>query len=347
MGRVLNVFGFILPTTLMVMTLLTVMLSAAFVMVSAEFRASDNALAQSRATSLAQAGIQDYFSRNRAISSGTTYDSLRITYSAGYADVVARRLVPVIGSRQAIWLVRSTGSITGSVLSGQVQAQRTVAQFSTFNPGVLPVKAAFVAGNQIVFINTGLPAPITGSDSCGALDSAGLVVTPANMVGDHSGMVIRTFPPNAVLDSTHIDWSSLVAGNFTPDYNVPPFPGAAAMTTFPILYSSGNLSLSAFSTGRGILVVKGDLSIGVWASWSGIILVGGRVTAAGFSLVNIQGTVVTGLNNITTPNSVGPDTIPRGWPGFQWNSCDAASAAASQGAMAPLRHTFIDTWATY
>ncbi len=349
--------GFILPTTLMVMTLLTVMLSAAFVMVSAEFRASDNALSQSRASSLAQAGLQDYLSQSRTLSSSATYDSLRITYGAGYTDVVATRLVPVNGSRQAIWLVRSTGFVTGSLLSGQVQAQRTIAQLTTFNPGVLPIKAAFVAANQIVFPGvSGLSAPIDGTDSCSVTDTVDLMANTADILGgpgtSTTGLSIRNGPGPAwtraaILDSTHIDWSSLVAGNFTPDYNVPPFPSASAMNTWPIQYSSGNLTLSSFSSGKGILVVKGDLTISVAAQWYGIILVGGRVSVGAFSLVDIKGAVVTGLNNITSPGSVGIDSLPRGWPGFQWSTCSAGLSAASQNAMSPLRHTFIDTWATY
>ncbi len=344
--------GFILPTTLMVMTLLTVMLSAAFVMVSAEFRASDNALAQSRANSLAQAGMQDYLSRNRYIGFGTSYDSLRITYTAGYADVVASRLVPSSGSKQAIWLVRSTGYITGSLLSGQVQAQRTVAQLSTLNPGVLPVKAAFVAANPININGiSGLMSPIDSTDACNVKDSAGLVVASADLLGTYNGVAKRTsWTRAAILDSTHIDWTSLVNGNFTPDYTVPPFPSAAVMNTFPIMYSSGSLYLT--TNGSGILVVKGDLTIGITESWRGIIIVGGRVVGPPLSWASITGSVMSGLNNITAPGSVGTDTLFRGLfgfgvTGFQWSSCAADSAAASESALAPLRHTFMDTWATY
>ncbi len=334
----------------MVMTLLTVMLSAAFVMVSAEVRASDNALSQSRASSLAQAGMQDYLSRNRTISSSATYDSLRITYTAGYVDVVATRLVPVNGSRQATWLLRSTASITGSLLSGQVQAQRTAAELTTFNPGVLPVKAAFVAGNPIVFtgLTNSMFAPINGIDACGAVDTAGLLATATDISGPGgtAGITVRSMSQAAILDSTHVDWTSLIAGNFTPDYNVPPFPSSAVMASYPILYSSGSLYLT--TSGSGILVVKGDLSVAVGVTWNGIILVGGRFTGPLLSFLTIRGSVVTGLNNITAPNTVGPDSISRGIPGaFQWSSCEANSAAASQGAMSPLRHTFIDTWATY
>src|SRR5262249_40278638 len=99
----------------MVMTLLTVMLSAAFIMVSAEFRASDNSLAISRASALAQAGLEDYLSRNRGIITSTVYDSVRLSYSSGYADVVATRLsAQGGGSKPTIWLIRSSGAVSGS-----------------------------------------------------------------------------------------------------------------------------------------------------------------------------------------------------------------------------------------
>src|SRR5437868_496531 len=84
--------GFILPTSLLVLTLLTVMLTAAFVMVSAEFRSSDNSLSSVKAMALAEAGMQSYFAANRGLRPTDTYDSVRYTFSGGYADVVGRKM---------------------------------------------------------------------------------------------------------------------------------------------------------------------------------------------------------------------------------------------------------------
>ena len=129
--------GFILPTTLMVMTLLTVMLTAAFILISAESRTTDNSLTMGRAHALAQAGLQKYLTLNRGIGPGTNMDSVRLTFSAGYADVIGSRLVAPNDNGVALWLVRSTGVLTGSTLTGLTTARRSVAQLASFNPGVL------------------------------------------------------------------------------------------------------------------------------------------------------------------------------------------------------------------
>lgn len=47
---------------MLVVTLLTVMLASAFILVSADYRTTLNAFASARALALAQAGMQNYFS---------------------------------------------------------------------------------------------------------------------------------------------------------------------------------------------------------------------------------------------------------------------------------------------
>ena len=141
--------GFVLPTTLLVTTLLTVMLTAAFILVSAEHRTTDNSLAGARALSLAQAGLQSYLAANRGIGSSSTYDSVRYTVSDGYSDVVAQRLRPAAGSSMAVWVIRSGGYSTDPRLGGQTQGKRVVAQLAQLNVGTLPGRAAMVAINGV------------------------------------------------------------------------------------------------------------------------------------------------------------------------------------------------------
>lgn len=155
--------GFILPTTLLVMTLLTVMLTAAFILASAEFRASDNTLANSRALALAQAGLENYFSQQRNLDTSSTYDSLRITFSNGYADVVGRRVRAITGSRLPLWLVRAIGASTDPRQPGQAQGQRAVAQLAELNNGLIPARAALTAVNGIQMVAGGSTTnPING-----------------------------------------------------------------------------------------------------------------------------------------------------------------------------------------
>ena len=158
--------GFILPTTLLVMTLLTVMLTAAFIMASAEFRSSDNTLSNSRALSLAQAGLENYFSLQRNLDTTSSYDSLRITFSNGYADVVGRRVRMQTGSRLPVWLIRSIGTSTDALQAGQAQGQRAVAQLAELNNGLIPARAALTALNGIQMVaGGGTGNPIIGTDN--------------------------------------------------------------------------------------------------------------------------------------------------------------------------------------
>ena len=337
--------GFILPTTLMVMTLLTVMLTAAFILVSAESRTTDNSLAMGRAQSLAIAGLQKYLTLNRGIAPGASSDSTRLSFSTGYADVVGARLVAPNATGVALWLVRSTGVLTGSTLTGLTTARRTVAQLASFNPGVLPLRSAFMAGYPITVLGSGGP-PISGHDACNASNfSDDLTIATGTLSGSTGGLAADYLPSSAaVLDSSHVDWASLLAGNFTPDYTVPSWP---SWSGYPIGYAPGNLAISG--GGRiGILVVQGDLTLNAGAGWNGILIVGGRVIVPNGTIA-VRGAVISGLNNLITPGSVGLDTLYRvaGSTAFQWNSCEAGWSVAALAAMSPLKNGYIDTWAEY
>ena len=81
-------------------------------------------------------------------------------------------------------------------------------------------------------------------------------------------------------------------------------------------------------TGYGALLVKGDLQLAGDFEWHGIILVTGRVTSSGGggNTKNVQGQIISGLNNLGDTNISGSITIG-------YNSCDVNKASAS----APLR----------
>ena len=340
--------GFVLPTTLMVMALLTVMLTAAFILISAEYRTTDNALAMSRAHAIAQAGLENYMSRYPSITPTSTYDSVHVVFGSGYAEVVAQRLVASSGSHPTLWLIRSTGVQTaGGTLTGQTTGRRVVAQLAVLNPGKLPLKSAFVAANPLVVAANG-GNPISGDDAClFNVDTAGLTIAAGDLSGSGVQGGIRTLPSRAtVLDSTHVDWASLLAGNFTPDYVVPPWPAPSLANR--VYYAPGDLTLPT-GTRWGVLVVQGDLTLGSGGAteWDGIILVGGRIIEAGGS-ITVHGSVTTGLNNLINPNSVPPDSVNQaGNSEYRWDSCWTALQQLSMGSLSPLRNGFINTWSTY
>lgn len=148
--------GFILATTLLVMTLLTVMLTAAFVMVSAEYRSTNGAYATTRALNFAQAGLQRYFSLPHTLTAGASVDSVNYAFSGGYARVVARKLRDSIAATErALWIVYSTGVDSTRSLTTQGSASRVVAQLAGLQTGAMPTPAAMVAVNGVQMTSSG------------------------------------------------------------------------------------------------------------------------------------------------------------------------------------------------
>jgi len=360
--------GFVLATTLLVTTLLTVMLAASFLLVSAEQRTTDNSFGTARAAALAQAGLQNYFAQNRGISDTSTYDSTRMTLVLGYADVVATRLRPdsaTSGSPLALWIVRSTGVATSPVMAGQTQGTHTVAQFAQFNGGLLPARAALVAMNGVVISGAGsspAPAhPVSGHD----LGSIAPCVSPGGLAADTFAVsvptggynVVNTQPPNGIgietwypswsnlYDSTHIDWAGLMAGNFLPDYTIPPAPWPPVMSSnYAVGYVVGDVTIPAGQR-RGMLVVTGNVTLAASAHWDGIILAGGQLFPNASGAI-VHGMVVTGLN-IARGIPVAPDTIQPGGVHIQWTWCYTQSSVNSLSALVPLKGAWTDTWTSY
>ena len=358
--------GFVLPTTLMVMTLLTVLLSAAFVLISAEFRATDNTLASQRALAIAQGGIQNYLSRNNNLSG--TYDSVAsIPFSGGYATVAASRLIPGSTGKASVWVVRSYGYATDNRLTGTVAARRVVAALASLNPGVLYTRAALVSMNQVMVQGSGAMNLISGTDepACAApRDTFGLSVAAGDYVESPpgaapSGGINYVASRSALYDSTHVDWAALLSGDFTPDYDVTSGSWPAAPSGWPVYYSSGDAYLTnALGVRSGVLVVRGNVRFGFFSHFKGVIIAGGTVTndifVAPFGVwFAMEGSIISGLNNAITANSVGTSYLNRPiftlspFDGIRWASCYAASSAAAMGFLSPIPNTWTDNWSLY
>lgn len=356
--------GFVLPTSMLVITLLTVMLAAAFILVSADYRTTDNAFASSRALANAQAGLQNYFGVGHGLA-GLTRDSTGYAFSTGWASVVAQELRDSAGtSRPSLWVVRSTGFDTLRAQPGQPNGQRTVAQFATYQTGMLPTRATMVAVNgvrmnpnpasaasPITGVNTGF-APTTYNPPCTAPaspDVTGLTVgAAADYFGgsgpDPVGGIEYLGSAPAVYDSTHVDWAKLVAGQFTPDFqsSMPPLGN----NTYYSYYYPSDVTVPAGQR-RGMLVATGDVILGNNAHWDGVIVAGGRLVADSGNY-SIHGMVVTGLNGSPQPN-----LVRRVWPlgtsirVIQWDWCYAHASMSSLSYLVPIRNAWVDTWSTY
>jgi len=354
--------GFILATTMLVMTLLTVMLVAAFILISAEFHTTDASYSTARSLNLAQAGLEAYFAASHDLTTGS--DSTNYGFSGGYARVVARQLraATTSPSRNALWVVYATGVDSTRSITIKGTGTRTVARLAylSVSGGTLPIRAAVMAANQI-FIGDGIN--VTGYDNCTpSKDIVGVTASTSDMLaipvhasalrGSPTG--IQTLASRqAVYDSTHIAWDLLIGGGgFT---TTAPSPGIM----FKTYYYSGSLTLAPYTSYTGLLVLTGNLSLGNMSTWNGVIIAGGWVRSQSYSYV-VNGAIVTGLNNMSTSGCstssaspcVGPDSLPGGGTGSSgtkivWNSCLAASAIATIASLAPVRNAFMDTWKTY
>ena len=342
-----------LVTTLLVMTLLTVLLTAAFVMISAESRTTGSAYETSRSLNLAQAGLQAYFASSHNLTSGQ--DSTNYTFPGGYAHAVARRLRDSTATERALWIVYSTGlDTTRSLTAGG--AQRVVAQLAYHDRGTLPSRAAMVAANDVNMtangtnpisgVNAGVS--ITGCTIPAAADTAGLT-TPSGAYGGSPGVspsngIEYLASPTAVIDSTHIDWARLLGGEFTPDY-VGTFP-AAGNSTYQTHYFTTDVTIPSGQR-RGVLVTTGDVTLVSGSHWDGIIVAGGRLDGNVNSNFVLHGMVITGLN-ISQGQNVTANQVRRGTGrAIQWDWCYARSAINSLGFLTPIRGTYTDTWDTY
>lgn len=357
--------GFILATTLLVMTLLTVMLVATFVLISAEFRTTNGSYSTSRSLNLAEAGLQSYFTSAHALSTGR--DSTSYTFPGGYASVVAQRLRDSVASTApALWIVYSRGidSTRSIVVNGT--GQRIAAQFAYMSLGTVPTLAAMVAANGVRFQGPGQQVhmidgananlPVTG---CTAVLTAGNttgLLTPkggysASAGGDpvgSPGIDSSLLTAGAVNDSTHIDWARLVNGEFTPD-NYGTLP-AAGNTTYQTHYFAGNVTIPG-NTYRGLLVVKGDVTLAANAEWDGIIVAGGKLIppwgGGNGPTYTIYGALITGLN-IVLGQAVARDSLDRNRNAIiQRDWCYTRAAMIGFSYLVPLRGTFADTWKTY
>jgi Tfp pilus assembly protein PilX len=354
--------GFILATTLLVMTLLTVMLAAAFMMISAEFRTTNGAYSSNRALSVAQAGLQTYLANPHNLSGG--YDSTNYAAPGGYARVVARRLRDSTSTSRAVWIVISTGVDSTPPMVLQGTGRRIVAQLAWMDPGTLPARAAMVAPNGVQMVANGTN-PIDG-DNFGFITTG--CVTPPNPDDDTLGLAtaaggyggspganpgrgIEYLPsPATVIDSTRIDWARLVAGEFTPDFiGTLPAPCSGAGCQYRTYLHTGDVTIPAShpTPRRGLLVVHGNVTLANNAHWDGVIVAGGNLDANVNGTFYIHGMIITGLN-ISLGQPVSANQVRRGGSrSIRWDWCYARSAITSLSYLTPIRGTYTDSWDTY
>jgi hypothetical protein len=236
-----------------------------------------------------------------------------------------------------------------------------VARLARFNPASFPAQGGIFALNGVHVDGTSAYAnPISGNDAaCNAPILRYGLITPnssyteggggtSDPTGQGKGIDFQKSPTH-VLNQTRINWASLVAGNFTPDFTLP--SGTAVWTGTPVVLIQGDYTLSGTTPGMptnpiGVLVVTGNLRLETDFHWGGILLVGGYLTTNGDG-VRLHGVVATGLN-ISLGSPVPPDTLRRGanmqvW----WASCNVGEAVDALSGLIPVGNGWLDTWSAY
>jgi len=354
--------GFVLVTTLLVMTLLTVLLTAAFLMISAESRTTGSAYETGRSLNLAQAGLQGYFASSHNLTTGR--DSTNYTFPGGYARVVAQQLRDSTALLRPLWVVYSTGIDTTRSLMAAGGALRVVGQLAHLDAGRLPTRAAVVSPTGVHLtggIGQGQPMngtnfnsgvctiPVgTPTDTFGLTMPTGATYSSSGNTGDSryypTGGVEYLSSASAVIDSTRIDWAKLVGGEFVPDYYGSwPNPCSGSGCVNSSFLFTGDATVPAGQR-RGLLVVYGNVTFAASAHWDGIILAGGYLKTPNSGV--IHGMVVTALNT-SLGQTVPPDTIARAASTLRWDWCYTVGAVAALSYLTPIRGTYTDTWDTY
>jgi Tfp pilus assembly protein PilX len=373
--------GFALPMVIVVIAVLTAALAASFSSTNAEITTNSAERGQNRAFDIAEAGLEQFMvSRSQSgwcdhcVSDPSTVDSeyTRVKFTTGYADVVARRIRPVIGASNAMFFIRSKGvdtTLSGrlNAAAGTVYAERTVGQYATWMTTTMNVQAAWLSLSGLVKNGSGT---ISGVDQCGAKSNVAGVTVPKGDLSIKGGSFSPTGSPpvdttetTAQLQAaTPIDWAGILNGGIDADITIPggSFPSAATFaadtTYWPVIRIHSNYSLP--NQGRGMIIADSDFTISGSNMWDGIILVGGQLTSNGNNTTS--GATVSGLNllvggradtssvngNVVDSTSVS-DATANGTKAYVYNSCNVAKATSKLQHYSAIPNSWVDNLASW
>ena len=377
--------GVVLPLVILWISLLAVGMTAGLSRLSAERRTQANLDAEVDAVTLAQIGLDRYFS---GVSSQpgaletVTYSGLP---GGGSATVTVRRIRAGSGSVQPLWVIQSHANHTGAVRYDATTpaAQRTVAQFATWVSGSMNVPAAWTSitglkknGNSGDFYGTDqcttppAPAPTVAAIAVPTNTSAGGVGYDGPMGPLRSNPQIGNLGanPTAAAAGINIDWAGIVASegailNPTHIYTAPSYPGTAGLampgnpgydnTTWRTVVVNNynfttNTALNAFTmrNGRGLLVVTGNLTMNMNNNTRWEGVILVGGTVTGGGTNNVYGAIISGLN--TKLGITVPLTdLAGGTKDIRYNSCFVTQALSGLGGLVPIANAKADNWPVY
>lgn len=368
--------GFALPMVILVMFVLVAALAGGFAMMSGELAADDATLQQQQAAALAETGLQQGLRNRTGLGLPPVppagVESLRVTMSNGYYDIVTTRMRAAVSTTTpALFVVRARGVRTrsGTANAGNAVAMSTA--FATFAQMTMTVQSAMTGINGID--KAGNAGAISGVDQCPVASGGTGNTLPAVVVPASPGYSGQQGPlegnpkiqtagatPQAAANTVPFDWDAIVNGNaITPTFDVPwtgtGFPTTAWFTANPnqwpvVIVRNGPSPSTDFaltSEGRGLLIVFGDLTLsGSNAGWKGIVLVGGRLRSNGSN--EVQGATITGLNVKLGYNVTNNDVNDlNGTKAFYYNSCNVNNALSQLGSLRVYQNSWANSFPSY
>jgi hypothetical protein len=361
--------GAALPMVIIIITVMTVALAAAYTLNTTEIQIGDDYSEQVAALALAESGRNRYLIDRVALgwpnAAPGALEVDTIPYTGGQAIITLRRIRAQVQQLPPLYLLTSRGVRSVATHGGMPPAERTVSQYVFWDAMPLNVLAGWTSLTGVK--KNGLnPGSLSGVDMN---PGTGTCPTPLNAV---SGVAAPTIPGPAFdgdagnLTGTpplkdlgtlaqgqaavDIDWPGIVNNTAGLAYDII-IPGGAWPTAaqfadpnfWPTIRINGDYTLSTY--GKGTLIVTGNLAMNsVNAKWDGVVLVGGIVTSNGNS--GVYGATVTGLNTMlgmTVPIS----DVGNGAKTYYFNSCNATRALRQQAKLRPLPNTWMDNVASY
>ena len=356
--------GAALPMVILVITVMTIALAAAYTLNGTEAQAGDDYAEQLAALALAESG-RHYFLTERAALGNTAAPPVAtevdtIAFTGGRAITTLTRIRPQVQQLPPLYLLTSRGIRTGATKGNIPPAERTVAQYLYWDAQPLNILAGWTSltGLQKNGVNPNAIAGVDANPGTGgcptALASVAAVAVPTvpGFIGDT--LTLTGSPKIKMLGdaastkgAVDIDWAGIVnnTADITYDLIIPTaaWPSFANPNYWPTIRINGDYTIA--SAGRGTLIVTGNLTMNnLAAQWDGVVLVGGTITSNGATGVN--GATVTGLNTlIGLPVPI--TDIGNGAKTYKFNSCNAAKALKAQAKLRVLPNTWMDNWASY
>ena len=355
--------GATLPMVILLITVMTIALAAAYTLNGTEIQVGDDYEEQVAALAVAESGRHRFLTDRAGL--GWQTDSApgilevdTIPYAGSRAIVTLRRIRPQVQQLPPIYLLSSRG-IRAATTNGIPPAERTVAQYVYWDAVPLNLMAGWTSlsglnkngGSGLISGVDLSPGPLGGCQV--PLQPVAGVAVPTNpgMTGTLTPAVgnppVRLLGDSAAtVGSVDIDWAGMLNGTADIAYDIVipggAWPSFADPNYWPTIRINGDYTLS--SNGRGTLIVTGTLTQNNNSSWDGVVLVGNTVVSNGNT--SVRGATITGLN-ILLGQPVPIQDIGNGTKTYQINSCNTARALRNKARLRPLPNTGMDNWASY